>query len=100
MRTRLWLGGLILVLVASLLTLTAMAYANPPDPSWISGFYDDADFDDVVNCITSATGLADTLATPDLRPVSILIAPLVQLVDDVVPLVPLAPSHPRAPPVS
>ncbi len=100
MRTRLLLAGLILVLVALLLTLTTMAYASPPDPSWISGLYDDADFDDVVDYITSASGLVHTLATPDLRAVSILIAPLVDLVEDVVPLVPLAPSHPRAPPVS
>jgi hypothetical protein len=98
MRARLSCGGLILILVASLLALTPMAYASPPDPSWISGFYDDADFDDVVDYLTSASGLVDIFVTPDLRPVPFLIAPLVKLVEDAVPSVPLAPSRPRAPP--
>ena len=36
--------------------LTPMAYASPPDPSWIRGIYDDGDFDNVVVLITSAAG--------------------------------------------
>jgi len=40
----------LLVLVLS--TLGAMASASPPDPSWIGGFYDAADGDDVVLAVT------------------------------------------------
>ena len=45
-----------LILVASILTLTPLAYADPPDPTWVSGFWDDDDFDNVVGYITSAAG--------------------------------------------
>ena len=35
--------------------LLVLAYASPPDPTWIPGIYDDGDFDDIVTLITSAT---------------------------------------------
>ena len=57
MRTRLSTIVLTLVLVAFILTLTPLAQADPPDPIWISGIWDDNDFDDVVDYITSAAGL-------------------------------------------
>jgi hypothetical protein len=50
-------GGLILLILAALATTSSLAYASPPDPSWISGIYDDADFDDVVGLATSETSL-------------------------------------------
>jgi hypothetical protein len=37
-----------------------LAHASPPDPVWIPGIYDDADFDDVVVAVVSATGLVET----------------------------------------
>jgi hypothetical protein len=58
-RTRASLNGLVLFLVAFILTLTPLAYASPPDPTWQLGFFDDDDFDEVVGYITSAAGLAD-----------------------------------------
>jgi hypothetical protein len=36
-----------------LLFLPALAYATPPDPTWIGGFYDDNDYDDVVILLAS-----------------------------------------------
>lgn len=57
MRSPGWAKLLILLLAASLLTLTPLAYANPPDPTWVLGFWDDDDFDDVVGYVTSATAL-------------------------------------------
>src|SRR4029077_13650351 len=50
-------GGLILLILAALATTSSLAYASPPDPSWIPGIYDDADFDDVVGLATSGTSL-------------------------------------------
>ena len=38
------------------LALPVLAHASPPDPSWIPGVYDDADFDDVVTRVVSGTG--------------------------------------------
>jgi len=46
----------ILVLVLSV----ALAYASPPDPSWIAGIYDDCDYDDVVGLVTNVTGVTDS----------------------------------------
>jgi len=40
-----------------MLALVPLAYASPPDPLWIAGIYDAADYDDVV-CI-----LVDTSTT-------------------------------------
>jgi hypothetical protein len=47
---------LALVVLAVGLALPVLAHASPPDPSWIPGVYDDADFDDVVTRIVSGTG--------------------------------------------
>ena len=46
-----------------LLSLTALAYASPPDPSWVPGVYDGVDYDDVVVMLTEL-GKASPPATP------------------------------------
>jgi len=56
-----------LVLVAFLLGLTPAAYADPPDPTWIGGYWDDDDFDDVVAFIASTCAVA-VLYTVDAGP--------------------------------
>ena len=54
------LGLLVLAgLLPALVLLTPLAYASPPDPAWISGFFDDGDHDDVVVLVTSAGGAID-----------------------------------------
>src|SRR5262244_4654101 len=63
-----WRANLSLLLpVALLLTLTPLVYANPPDPAWVLGFWDDKDFDDVVGHITSAAALLQVPATCEHR---------------------------------
>ena len=47
-------GVVALLLVALVLVLTPAAYADPPDPTWIGGYWDDDDFDTVVVFIASA----------------------------------------------
>jgi hypothetical protein len=86
------------LILTSLALLLALAYASPPDPSWISGFYDDADYDDVVTLVT-----AGTASVPSVTPINSPLYPLV--VAQVPPLVQsavLPPLHfgspPRAPP--
>jgi len=60
-----------LICLLLLVGLPLSASANPPDSTWISGLYDDGDFDNV------AIAIADTLATVDtLPPVQVAIAPL------------------------
>src|SRR5262245_33666177 len=45
---------LVVVILSAPALLLALAYASPPDPSWIPGIYDEADYDDVVTLVTSA----------------------------------------------
>ena len=40
-------------LITLLVGLVPAAYADPPDPTWIGGFWDDDDFDTVVAFIAS-----------------------------------------------
>jgi len=76
---------LVVALVGALLALTPLAFASPPDPSWIGGFYDNADYDDVVLAVTSAAGALDATPPP-------LLAPLAAVIGVVLP-----PGPPRAP---
>ena len=88
-----------LVLVALIVGLTPAAYADPPDPSWISGYWDDDDFDNVVTFITGTCALV-ALSAVDAGPLWAPVAQVEPRESDAVPT-PLhsAPSS-RAPPVS
>jgi hypothetical protein len=90
----------VLVLVVSIATLTALAYASPPDPSWIAGWYDDVDFDDVVNYLTSSASLIDDVGSRDLLPLELLATAVPRAPEDAAPLVPRSSGRPRAPPAS
>ena len=54
-----WLGLSVLV-VLTVATLTPLAYATPPDQTWIAGLYDNADYDDVVALVTSTASVENT----------------------------------------
>ena len=54
----------------ALFALTPMAYASPPDQTWIPGLYDNADFDDVVLFITGVLGAVQPSTVSSLRPVA------------------------------
>jgi len=89
----------VLALFASA-TLPALAYASPPDPSWIEGIYDDADSDDVVVLVTSGTGNVGLVVLADLRPTPALVGPLTQSTERATPAFSASAVHLRAPPVS
>jgi hypothetical protein len=57
---------LLVVLIACLLTgLPTLAYTDPPDPLWISGYWDDDDFDSVVVFILGTCAVqVDAPASP------------------------------------
>ena len=40
-----------LPIVLALMLLPPLAFASPPDPSWVAGFYDGADGDDIVSLV-------------------------------------------------
>ncbi len=87
------------VLLLTIGSLTAMAYASPPDPSWIKGVYDDADFDDVVVLITSGSGAVELAPVAELQPLLVAVTPVVESVTGPVPTPSLESAQPRAPPV-
>jgi len=49
----------VLALLIALVLLTPLAYSSPPDPVWVSGFFDDDDNDNGVFFITSSTATLD-----------------------------------------
>jgi hypothetical protein len=51
--------ALLVALLTALVALTALAYATPPDPTWVSGFFDDDDNDNGVFLITSSLAALD-----------------------------------------
>ena len=80
MRSRRWFAFWVAILtVALLVVLRPLAHASPADPTWIGGFYDAADFDDVVHLVVTGSGVGvagvaihrpaprtpDTIASPD-----------------------------------
>lgn len=98
MSTRLSRTILTLVVVALVLALTPLAYADPPDPSWIAGLWDDDDFDDVVGYITSAAGMLPAPVACELRPVARPGVLKPSAFQGVPASVPRSASSPRAPP--
>jgi hypothetical protein len=91
--------SLALLLVILIAALAPAAYADPPDPSWIGGYWDDDDFDNVVVFLLSTYALiasADLHATAPGDVVAILQSPEPHVVP-----APIADStSPRAPPLT
>ena len=48
--------------VCALIALVPLAFATPPDPAWISGYWDDGDFDDAVIAVCGATAVVGDLS--------------------------------------
>ena len=46
-----------LLIAALVVAVPTVAFADPPDPTWIGGFWDDDDFDNAVLAITSASAI-------------------------------------------
>ena len=58
-----------LPIVVALILLPPIAFANPPDPSWIAGIYDGADSDDIETLVyeTAATNPNPKIIQADRR---------------------------------
>lgn len=78
--------------------LPALAYASPPDPSWVGGIYDGADYDDVIDAITSTTASPSPLFGADLRPILALVDAAPPTAEDAVLALPWSSLQSRAPP--
>ena len=100
-RGRLVLSQLLLaLLVVALGTSAPLAHASSPDPSWIPGIYDAADYDDIVVLVTGATGALSPLRAADLEPILEAVGALAQRPDVVAASLPASAFLPRGPPAS
>jgi hypothetical protein len=88
----------VVLLVGALLALVPAAYADPPDPTWIGGYWDDADFDNVVIFIVSACAVEVPLLT-EFGPLWTPLLGIEPLQPRFVHVLPYAAASPRAPPI-
>ncbi len=45
-----------------------LAYASPPDPTWVAGIYNDGDYDDAVVALVSVAGVLQAGKVEPLAP--------------------------------
>jgi hypothetical protein len=55
-----------MLLVLLIIAPVTLAHASPPDPTWLAGVYDQADFDDVVDLLTSALEATNCTVAPEV----------------------------------
>jgi hypothetical protein len=87
-----------LAVVGVLASSALIAYADPPDPTWIPGVWDDADYDDAVARIISTASVAETELLRALEPHWVPIWTVPAADDTPAPNPAFAPHHPRGPP--
>ena len=64
---------LALLLLACLISVTPLADASPPDPTWTVRLYDDADGDDIVVSLTSAAWVVELTPPVSLIPLFVAV---------------------------
>jgi hypothetical protein len=68
---------LALLLLSCLISVTPLAYASPPDPTWTVGLYDDADGDDdgddIVVSLASAAWVVELTPPVSLIPLFVAV---------------------------
>ena len=89
-----------LLLVGVLVVLTALAYASPPDPSYLGGLWDDQDYDDVVILATSTALAVDGHPGPDIAIRPVVVGDSSTAGDLRIPIYRLGSQPSRAPPLS
>ena len=90
---------LVPALVGVLACVRTFAYASPPDPTWIGGFWEDDDYDDTVFQTTSFSAAENALICA-LRPLwtAVWIVPAHH--EELVPSPAVPPHQPRGPPLA
>src|SRR3989442_5774964 len=69
--------SMVVLLLGVLNALPPLAQASPPDATWIAGFYDDADYDDVIRAITGAVAVGESGVMDPVGPGAVGSAPTV-----------------------
>jgi len=91
-------ASIVVLLLGALLSLAPLAHASPPDATWIPGFYDDADYDDVVLAVTSAVTVFESAVMDPVGPVTRCLGPILPSGPRTVSPHPLESRSTRAPP--
>jgi hypothetical protein len=65
---------LVLAVVLAVVALGPLAYSSPPDQTWLTGLWDNGDYDDVVILATSTAGVAAAVVVTQPRPVLLVVA--------------------------
>jgi predicted membrane channel-forming protein YqfA (hemolysin III family) len=86
------------LVVTILCVLVPVAYATPPDPTYVTGLWDNADYDDVVILVTSSIGSTDTRTAGDLVRLLVVVTLVPPGERELPPAPALSPHPPRAPP--
>ena len=90
--------GLALLLVVLIAALAPAAYADPPDPSWLGGYWDDDDFDNVIVVLLGTVALVELASLHSGAPVATV--GIVDFLDCRLIAAPVdATASPRAPPL-
>jgi hypothetical protein len=92
--------SILLFVVVAMLSLAVLAYASPPDPAWISGLWDNGDYDDIILLATSGVGIADSHAIGAGQPFVSVCALATAEDDDRLDARPPLSSATRAPPTA
>lgn len=89
---------LAILLFGVVLALPPIAHAAPTDPVWISGLYDDNDYDDVVLFIIAAVSAVDSRVVDPVGPEVVCLGRITSHRPASVPVQPLPSFSTRAPP--
>jgi hypothetical protein len=90
---------LALLLVLVIAGLAPATYADPPDPSWLGGYWDDDDFDDVIILLNGTVAIVQTLVLHAAPPGEVVA--LVHTADAItIPPAVDETASPRAPPLT
>jgi hypothetical protein len=91
-------ASLVVLLLGAVLSLPPLAHASPPDPTWIPGFYDDNDYDDVILFITGAVTAVDSHVADPIGLVTVCVGLIAPSKSQFVSTRPLGSRSTRAPP--
>src|ERR1700675_2184319 len=88
------------LLITVLIALTPLAYASPPDQTWLPGIYDNADYDDVILALTATGGAAYGACVAPVGPSHEAVGSIMPLKSSDPAEAPRVPYRLRAPPLT
>ena len=91
---------IVLALVGAIVALTPLAFASPPDETWLGGLWDDDDFDTVILLVMSSSHAITSLVVHDVAPIPVVAFDALQTDATCSPPPPILSHDCRAPPTA